>query len=100
MGNARPRPKRLAEKLLTIRQKIDGGLSQNEMVVRLGLGNDLERERISKFERGVLEPPLHILCAYADAANVLLEVIVKDELDLPDMLPARSKDLKLLNPDN
>ena len=96
MGSARPRPKRLAEKLLAIRSKLDGGISQNELIVRLGLVNELERERISKFERGVLEPPLFVLCAYADAANVLLEVIVKDDLDLPDILPALSKDLKLL----
>ena len=97
MGSARPRPQRLAEKLLTIRLKINGGLSQNELVAKLGLEDELERERISKFERGVLEPPLHVLCAYADAANLLLEVIVKDELDLPDVLPAPYKDLKLLS---
>lgn len=90
MGSARrPRPKRLAEKLLAVRNKIDGGLSQNELIRRLGLENDVERERISKFERGVLEPPLYILCAYADAANIYLEIIVKDEFDLPDNLPAK-----------
>ena len=91
MGNARPRPKRLAEKLLFIRQKLDGGLSQNEMILRLGLEEELERERISKYERDVLEPPWNVLCAYADAANVWLEVLVKDELDLPETLPSKTK---------
>lgn len=64
----------------------------------MNLEDELEQDRISKFERGVLEPPLLVLCAYADAANILLEVIVKDDLDLPDVLPAPSKDLKLLIP--
>lgn len=91
MGSARPKPKRLAEKLLFIRQQLDGGLSQSEIIQRLGLEDEIERERISKYERGVLEPPLFVLCAYADAANVWLEVLVKDELDLPKTLPSKNK---------
>lgn len=91
MGSARPRPERLAEKLLFIRQQLNGGLSQSEIIQRLGLEDEIERERISKYERGVLEPPWFVLCAYADAANVWLEVLVKDELDLPKMLPSKNK---------
>lgn len=92
MGKAnRPRPERLAEKLLAIRQRINGGLSQNEMLRRLGLEDELERDRISKYERGTLEPPLYILCAYADSANVWLEVLIKDNLDLPEQLPSKKK---------
>jgi transcriptional regulator with XRE-family HTH domain len=91
MGNARPRPERLAEKLLFIRQQLEGGLSQSEIIQRLGLEDEIERERISKYERGVLEPPWFVLCAYADAANVWLEVLVKDELDLPKALPSKNK---------
>lgn len=91
MGNARPRPERLAEKLLFIRQRLEGGLSQSEIIQRLGLEDEIERERISKYERGVLEPPWFVLCAYADLANVWLEVLVKDELDLPKALPSKNK---------
>jgi transcriptional regulator with XRE-family HTH domain len=98
MGSNRPRPARLAEKLLDIRQKLDGGISQNQLIKRLNLEDEIGQDRISKFERGVLEPPLHVLCAYADTANVFLEVIVKDDLELPEILPAPMKDLKLLNP--
>lgn len=87
MGSARPKPKRLAEKLLQIRNTLDGGISQNELIRRMKLENELEQERISKYERGVLEPPLHVLCAYADAANLYVEVIIRDELDLPQKLP-------------
>jgi transcriptional regulator with XRE-family HTH domain len=91
MGSARPKPARLANKLLEIRKKLDGGLSQNQMVRRLGLEEEFDQERISKFERGVLEPPLHILCAYADIANVYLDVLARDEIDLPENLPASEK---------
>ncbi len=92
MGKAnRPRPKRLAEKLLTIRQRIDGGLSQNEMLRRLGLEDDLERDRISKYERDTLEPPWYVLLRYAEVANVYLEAIVDDRMDLPENLPSKKK---------
>ena len=90
MGSARPRPKRLAEKLLMIRNRLGGGLSQSEMALRLGLDAE-DRERISKYERGVLEPPLHILCAYGEAANVFVEAIIKDDLNLPEKLPCKIK---------
>jgi transcriptional regulator with XRE-family HTH domain len=90
-SSSRPRPVRLSEKLLEIRRRLDGGLSQNGLARRLGLAEELGQERISKFERGVLEPPLHVLCAYAEAANIYLEVLAKDELDLPNDLPASVK---------
>ncbi len=92
MGKAnRPKPERLAGKLLKIRQTIDGGLSQNEMLRRLGLEDELERDRISKYERATLDAPWFVLCAYADLANVWLEVLVKDDLELPKELPAKIK---------
>lgn len=52
------RPKRLASKLLQIRLRL--GLSQGEMSRRLGR-DEAERAYISKYERGILEPPLEIL---------------------------------------
>lgn len=82
----RKRPTRLAEKLSDIRARLE--LSQGDMVSRLGLEDELERDYISKYERGVLEPPLHVLCAYADVANVFLDVLARDYLDLPDKLPS------------
>ena len=92
MGKAnRPRPARLAEKLLTIRNQIDGGLSQNEMLRKLDLQNDLERDRISKYERDMLEPPWYVLLRYSRAANIYLEVLVDDELNLPETLPGKRK---------
>jgi transcriptional regulator with XRE-family HTH domain len=80
----RPKPARLAEKLKEIRKRIDGGLTQMEMIKRLGFTDEeLPQDRISKFERGTMEPNLSILCAYAEAANIYLEALAKDDLDLP-----------------
>lgn len=89
----RPKPSRLAEKLLDIRKRIDGGLTQVEMVKRLGFTEkELPQDRISKFERGAMEPSLAILIAYADAANLYLEAICRDDRDLPSgKLPSSVK---------
>lgn len=81
MGSARPRPKRLAEKLLMIRNRLDGGLSQSEMALKLGLETE-DRERVSKYERGVLEPPLLILLQYARISGSAMEMLVDDEMNL------------------
>ncbi len=87
MGYARPRPQRLAEKLLQIRASL--GLSQNELIKRLDAG--LTQNRISDYELDKKEPPLNVLLSYARVAGVCLERLVDDELDLPDKLPARAK---------
>ncbi|MDX6446536.1 MAG: Helix-turn-helix domain [Blastocatellia bacterium] len=85
MGYARIRPKRLAEKLLDIRNSL--GLSQTEMYRRLGVEELMPYTRISKYERGELEPPLIVLLQYARVAGIHMEDIVDDELDLPEKLP-------------
>jgi transcriptional regulator with XRE-family HTH domain len=85
MGNARPKPVRLAEKLRQIR--IELGLSQTEMLARLGLVTSMHYGRISEYEQAKREPTLITLLAYARAASVHLEDIVDDDLDLPNRLP-------------
>jgi transcriptional regulator with XRE-family HTH domain len=85
----RPRPKRLGEKLLQIRSAL--GLSQNEMLRALGWAETVDRSAISDWENDVREPPLPILLEYARAANVYVEVLIDDGLDLPVQLPARKK---------
>ena len=82
---ARVRPDRLAEKLLQIRLAL--GLSQSELLRRLGFEDSMDYRRISEFERGTTEPHLSVLLEYARAAGVHMEDIVDDELDLPDNLP-------------
>jgi transcriptional regulator with XRE-family HTH domain len=78
MGNPAPRPKHLAAKLLAIRRSL--GLSQIKMVERLG--SDLAYHRISEYESGRRMPSLMVLLAYARAANIPMENIVDDDLDL------------------
>ena len=85
MGSARPRPRRLAEKLLQIRFSL--GLSQKKMVKSLGVEDQINYTNISKYELNKNEPPLAILLAYARLAQVHLEEIIDDELDLPRKLP-------------
>jgi len=85
----RRKPERLAEKLLQIRLGL--GLSQNELIRHLGEEDTLTQNRISDYELGVHEPSLITLLRYARAANVAMEAIVDDELDLPDKLPAKPK---------
>lgn len=86
---ARHTPQRLADKLARIRSGL--GLSQNEMLKRLGSPEKLQQSSISGYERGVREPPPLILLAYARAANVYVEVLLDDDLDLPVRLPASPK---------
>ena len=85
MGHARPRPKRLAEKLKQIRLTL--GLSQPEMHRRLGVEEEFPYTRISDYELAKNEPSLMTLLAYARVASVHLEDLVDDELDLPAKLP-------------
>ncbi|HST51746.1 MAG TPA: helix-turn-helix transcriptional regulator [Pyrinomonadaceae bacterium] len=88
-GAARERPVRLAEKLLQIRH--DLGLSQTEMLGRIGMGQTGYRHYISHFETGKREPSLLILLEYARVANVYVEALIDDDLDLPARLPSVKK---------
>jgi transcriptional regulator with XRE-family HTH domain len=84
-------PEFLAEKLRRIRQAINGGLSQEEMVSRLGLAGEIDRTYVSRYEAGTLEPPLGVLLRYSEVAGLHLEVLADDELLLPDKMPCSPK---------
>jgi transcriptional regulator with XRE-family HTH domain len=87
MGNPRPKPDRLAEKLRQVRDSL--ALSQTEMLRRLGLDESMKYTRISEYEQGQREPTLMTLLQYARAAGVHMEDLVDDELDLPAKLPGK-----------
>jgi transcriptional regulator with XRE-family HTH domain len=87
--DSREKPKRLAAKLIQIRNALD--LSQSEIISRMGLTERLNRDDISKYERGVREPSLLVLLCYARAAGVCLDSLVDDEIDLPSRLPSKPK---------
>lgn len=84
--SSRAKPRRLAEKLLQIRVALS--LSQDEVVKRLGLTEEIDRNHISKFERGIREPSLLVLLQYAGAAGVCVDVLIDDNQDLPRNLPS------------
>src|SRR5215207_6213620 len=88
MGSARrPTSARLAEKLLQVRLRL--GLSQSQMLRSLGdTGTKLHAPHLSEYESGKREPPLTVLLQYARAAGVPVEVLIDDEQDLPERLPA------------
>lgn len=89
--NSRTRPKRLAEKLKAIREILH--LSQDGILGRLNLDNTegLERSVISAFELDKREPSLDVLLAYARVANIYVEVLIDDNINLPNNLPSKVK---------
>ena len=89
---SRERPARLADKLLHIREAL--GLSQSEMLRRIGKEDSGHRNFISDYERGVRVPSLLEILAYARAAGVSMETLVDDGLDLPARLPPSNKKRK------
>ncbi len=90
MGSrARPKPERLAEKLLQIRLALE--LSQDGMLARLELGESHFRSAVSGYELGTREPPLPVILKYARLAGICTDVLLDDELDLPANLPAKPK---------
>ena len=86
---ARYIPARLPEKLIQIRKAM--GLTQQEMLERLDLPEEILQTSISQYERGKIEPPIFVLLRYADVANIWLEVLLRDQLDLPNQLPSTVK---------
>jgi transcriptional regulator with XRE-family HTH domain len=90
MGNARsPKPERLAEKLLQIRLFL--GLSQDGMLRHLGLDEIYLRSRISAYELGNREPHLPVLLKYARSVGISTDVLIDDEMELPERLLKVSK---------
>lgn len=87
MGTSRrAQPERLAAKLSQIRQRLD--LTQEQMVKRLkGTKTPIYVGHISGFEKGTREPSLPVLLRYARVAGVSMDVLVDDDLDLPEHLP-------------
>ena len=85
----RPKPNRFTKKLKQIRESLD--LSQDDMLKILDLGKGHSRSSISSYELGASEPPLAVLLRYARLAGVCMDVIVDDELDLPQTLPSTPK---------
>jgi transcriptional regulator with XRE-family HTH domain len=74
----REQPKRLARKLLAIRQNL--GLSQTEMARVLKL--KVSYTVVSSYELGTNEPNLLTLLRYARLAEVPVDNLIDDKLDI------------------
>jgi len=57
-------------------------MSQGAMVKLLGVQDLIHYTNISKYELDKIEPPLAILLAYARLAEIPVEQIIDDELEL------------------
>jgi transcriptional regulator with XRE-family HTH domain len=77
MGHARPRPQNLAAKLLRIRLALK--LSQPQLAQRLGVRDYSD---LSKYELNKNEPPLMVLLAYARLAEIPVENLIDDQINL------------------
>ena len=85
----RQQPERLAEKLKQIRLTL--GLSQSQMLRRLGLEEVMSYTKISHYELGRRLPSFMELLRYAEAAGVCTDVLLRDDLELPSKLPNKPK---------
>lgn len=81
---SRSRVVRLPEKLHQIRKSLR--LSQGGMLRLLNFPDVTDRSVISAYERGEREPPLPILLRYARVANLSVDYLIDDDMDLPDRL--------------
>lgn len=86
MGQSRrQQPARLASKLRELRLKLD--LTQEQMAKRLcAVKVGLQSGHISEFELARREPSLPLLLAYAKLAGISTDLLIDDDLDLPEYL--------------
>jgi transcriptional regulator with XRE-family HTH domain len=91
MGQSRrPQPVLLASKLRQIRALL--GLSQEQMAEHLkNVKSPPQPGHISEFEREKREPSLLVLVGYARLSGVSVDVLVDDEIELPNKLPSIRK---------
>ena len=81
MGRSpRNKPMKLSHKLLAIRKRLR--MSQTEMARALEL--KVHYSAVSNYELGTREPDMLIVLRYARLANVSMETLVDDHLNLPE----------------
>jgi transcriptional regulator with XRE-family HTH domain len=67
-------------------------VSQNGIIIKLGYQDTgMTSGTISNYELGKREPPTHIIHAYARLANIYVDVLLDDDVDLPDLIPSDEK---------
>lgn len=76
---------RLGAKLLQIRAAFK--LTPTQLIDSIGMTGKLQVEHLEAYEQGRREPTALTLLRYARLANVRVEVLIDDALDLPVTLP-------------
>ena len=96
MGRGRRlQPRKLKSKLHRIRSILE--LTQEQMAGRLKTHvpkASIHPGHISQFESGEREPALPVLLAYAKLAGLSTDILIDDELDLPEKLPSKPRHKK------
>ncbi len=80
MGVKELKSKLLSKKLKYIR--VFFGLSQNELINKIGFENYIFQGNISQYELGRREPPLPVLLQYARLAEISVESLIDDEIEI------------------
>lgn len=88
----RQKPALLAAKLKMVRLTL--GLSQNEMISYLGLAEEVGRNHIANFESGYREPNLIMLLKYARHAQLTVDDLIDDEIEVQRLEKKIRKNLK------
>ena len=88
---ARKNPAKLAEKLKKIRRALH--LSQRDLIKHLNAKDELLQTHISAFENkdSNRAPSYAVLLKYARAVDISTDLLIDDELDLPDNLGKKSR---------
>jgi transcriptional regulator with XRE-family HTH domain len=82
MGRSRRRkPAEFCHKLLAIRKRLN--MSQTEMARALEL--TVHYSAVSNYELGTREPDLLTVLQYARLANITVEMLIDDKLNLPEL---------------
>jgi transcriptional regulator with XRE-family HTH domain len=92
MGQNKPLkyiPRRLGSKLRQIRDGL--GLTQEGMLELLNLPPVITQSTLSAYERNAKLPPYFVLARYGDVANIWVDVLIRDSLDLPERIPSPTK---------
>lgn len=80
----RANPKRLAEKLVAIRQKL--GMTHSQLARVLGFDKPV---RIAEYECGVREPEIVVVLNYAKVGRISMDILANDNREL--IFPKRWK---------
>lgn len=98
MGHGRRTvPEKMPEKLQSIRLSLELGLEDmvrklNDMLTDLKYPNvKIYRGHIREFEQGKREPSLPVLLAYARIAEVYVDALIDNEIDLSELTSALVK---------